>query len=98
MNTKDSYQEQVNARMEAVHEAMAHHERHLESTESTSQEAHEAALRRLKEKQGHVSGLLQQLEEAGAHAWEHLRKHIDEAIDDIIEAAKEERRHLHREK
>lgn len=98
MPTKDAYQERVNARMEAIHESMAHHERHLESSESTSQETHEAALRRLKEKSHHVDGLMKQLEEAGAHAWEHLREYINEAVDDISEAAEEERKHLRGEK
>lgn len=98
MQTKDSYQETVNARMEAVHEAMAHHERHLELTELTSREAHEAALRRLKEKHQHVSELLKELEEAGVHAWEHLRAHIDTAVDEIVRAAEDERKHLHGKK
>ena len=94
MPTKDSYQQRVNARIEAIHEAMEHHERHLESTESTSKDENEAALQRVKAKRSRLDELLKELEEAGENAWKHLCEHIDEALDEISEAAEHARKRM----
>ncbi len=94
MPTKDVYQELVNARIETIYEAMGHHERHLQSTESTSSEAHEAALRELKGKRRHLDELQTELEDAGEHAWQSLREHIDSAIEDLKSATEHARERL----
>jgi hypothetical protein len=98
MPLRDTYEEQVHARIESLYESIEHHEAHLESTESTSRDAHLEALRQLKEKRHHVDGLMQKLKEAGEHGWEHLRGGIDTAIDELTHAVDAARAKLHREK
>ncbi len=98
MPLRGAYEERVHARMELLYESMEHHEAHLESTESTSMEAHLEALRQLKEKRHHVDGLVQKLKEAGEHGWEHMRQGIDTAIDELKHAVDAARAKLHGEK
>ena len=98
MPVRDAYDAQLHARMESLYESIGHHEAHLESTESTSMEAHLEALRQLKEKRHHLDGLLQELKEAGAHGSEHIREAIDTAIDELTHAVDAARAKLHGEK
>ena len=83
MPNRDAYQERVNAHIESVYESLDLHDRHLQSTESTSLDAHEAALRELKRKRKHLDGLLKELEEAGEHGWQHLREGIDTTVAEL---------------
>ena len=98
MPVRDAYDELLHARIESLYESMEHHEAHLESTESTSMEAHLEALRQLKEKRQHVDGLVQELKDAGEHGWEHIRQGIDTAIDELTHAVDAARAKLHGEK
>jgi phage tail tape-measure protein len=98
MPVRDAYDAQLHARIESLYESIDHHEAHLESTESTSMESHLEALRQLKEKRQHVDGLVKQLKEAGEDAWEHIRKGIDTAIDELTHAVDAARAKLHGDK
>ena len=98
MLLRDAYDEQLHARIESAYESMDYHEAHLESTESTSMEAHLEALRELKKKRQHVEGLVQELKQAGEHGWEHIRHGIDTAIDELTHAVDAARAKLRGEK
>lgn len=98
MPVRDAYEERVHARIESLYESMEHHEAHLESTESTSMDAHLEALSQLKEKRHHVDSLVHELQEAGEHGWEHIRQGIDTAIDELKHAIDAARAKLHGEK